>query len=115
MTSEPSLGKSRLSSARRAKRTDLYSISSYSALNDALVIDLAHLNHVDVSQDRTSAKVEAGIRLGALYTALGAYGTSFVGGICPTVGLSGLIGAGGFNLQMRALGVSSDHVLAAKS
>lgn len=56
----------------------------------------------------------AGIRLGALYTALDAYGTSWVGGICPTVGLTGLISAGGFNMQMRALGLSSDHVESAK-
>ncbi len=56
----------------------------------------------------------AGIRLGALYTALNAYNTSWVGGICPTVGLSGLLGAGGFNMQMRALGISSDHVLSAR-
>ena len=37
-----------------------------------------------------------------------------MGGICPTVGLSGLLGAGGFNMQMRALGLSSDHVQSAK-
>ena len=112
MTSKP-VSESTLSGARRVS-IDFNSFLSYSALNDTLVIDLAHLNHVEVSQDRQSAKVGAGIRLGALYTALGAYGTSFIGGICPTVGLSGLIGAGGFNMQMRALGVSSDHVLAAQ-
>lgn len=78
------------------------------------MIDLAHLNHVDVSPDHSTAKVGAGIRLGALYTALNAYNTSWVGGICPTVGLSGLLGAGGFNMQMRALGISGDHVLSAQ-
>lgn len=46
--------------------------------------------------------------------ALNQYNTSFAGGICPTVGLTGLVGAGGFNMQMRALGISSDHVLSAK-
>lgn len=56
----------------------------------------------------------AGIRLGALYTALDAYDTSWIGGICPTVGLSGLVSAGGFNMQMRALGLSSDHVESAR-
>ena len=90
------------------------SFSSYSALNNTLVIDLGHLNYAIVSQDHSTAKVGAGIRLGALYTALDAYNTSWVGGICPTVGLSGLLGAGGFNMQMRALGISSEHVLSAQ-
>ena len=56
----------------------------------------------------------AGIRLGALYTALDGYNTTWIGGICPTVGLSGLLGAGGFNMQMRSLGISSDHVISAQ-
>ena len=98
----------------RQAGSNLPSFSSFSALTDALIIDLGHLNYVTVSPDRSSAKVGAGIRLGALYITLNAYSTTFVGGICPTVGLSGLVGAGGFNMQMRALGVSSDHVLAAK-
>ena len=90
------------------------SFLSYSALNNTLVVDLTHLNYVDVSPDHSTAKVGAGIRLGALYTALDAYNTSWVGGICPTVGLSGLLSAGGFNMQMRALGISGDHVLSAQ-
>ncbi|KAL8814418.1 MAG: hypothetical protein Q9223_006349 [Gallowayella weberi] len=90
------------------------SFSSYSSLTDTLVIDLAHLNYVHVSEDHSTAKVGAGIRLGALYTALSGYDTTWIGGICPTVGLTGLLGAGGFNMQMRALGISSDHVLSAQ-
>ncbi|KAA8641781.1 uncharacterized protein ATNIH1004_010720 [Aspergillus tanneri] len=35
------------------------------------------------------------------------------GGICPTVGLGGLISSGGFGMQMRALGMSAEYVLAA--
>lgn len=91
-----------------------FSFSAYSSLSNTLVIDLAHLNYVHVSEDHSTAKVGAGIRLGALYTALSAYDTTWVGGICPTVGLTGLLGAGGFNMQMRALGISSDHVLSAQ-
>lgn len=90
------------------------SFLAYSALNNSLLIDLAHVNHVTVSADKKTAAVGGGIRLGALYTALDAYGATFVGGICPTVGLGGLISAGGFNMQMRALGMSADHVASAK-
>lgn len=90
------------------------SFLAYSALNNTLVIDIAHINYVHVSHGDSVATVGAGIRLGALYTALDGYNTTFLGGICPTVGLAGLISSGGFSMQMRALGLPSDYVLAAK-
>lgn len=83
-------------------------------MTDSLVIDIGHINHVTVSKDKSTAVVGAGIRLGPLYTALGLQGRDFPGGICPTVGLSGFLGAGGFNMQMRQLGLAVDSVLAAK-
>ena len=91
-----------------------YSFESYSALNNTLVIDIAHINHVKVSPDRRTAVVGAGIRLGPLYLALDEHNTTFIGGICPTVGLGGLTAAGGFNMNMRALGISVDHVQSVK-
>ncbi|KAL2001857.1 hypothetical protein VTN02DRAFT_1122 [Thermoascus thermophilus] len=99
---------------RAVPRTGGHHFLAYSALNNTLVIDISHVNHVHVSPDRQTARVGAGIRLGALYTTLDAYNTTFVGGLCPTVGLGGLISSGGFNMQMRALGMSSDYVLAAE-
>lgn len=79
-------------------------------LNNSLVIDTTHIDYVNVASDANSAQVGAGIRLGALYMALDAHNTTFPGGICPTVGLTGLISSGGFNLQQRTLGISADHV-----
>lgn len=93
----------------------LSSFEAYSALNGTLVIDIAHINHVNVSADRQTAVVGAGTRLGSLYIALDAYNTSFVGGICPTVSIGGLISAGGFNMNMRALGLSVEHVQSIKA
>ncbi|KAL8725326.1 MAG: hypothetical protein Q9166_007432 [cf. Caloplaca sp. 2 TL-2023] len=104
----------RTAGIKAVPRNGGHHFSSYSALNNTLVIDLAHLNYVHISQDHNTARVGAGIRLGALYTALDGYDRTWIGGICPTVGLSGLLGAGGFNMQMRALGISSDHVLSAQ-
>lgn len=87
---------------------------AYSALSDTLVIDITHIDYVRVSPDKSTAQVGAGIRLGALYTALSLHGRDWPGGICPTVGLSGFLGAGGFNMQMRTLGMGVDHVISAK-
>lgn len=78
------------------------------------MLDIAHLDNVTVSEDIKTATVGAGIRLGALYTSLNEHNTTFAGGICPTVGLGGYISAGGFNMQMRALGLAANYVLSAK-
>lgn len=100
---------------RAVPRSGGHQFEGYSALTGTLVIDVAHINYVNVSPDQQSASVGAGIRLGALYTELWKYDNkTFVGGICPTVGLAGLISAAGFNMQMRNLGFSIDHVLSAK-
>ncbi|KAI0398139.1 hypothetical protein F5Y17DRAFT_412460 [Xylariaceae sp. FL0594] len=85
----------------------------YSALNDSLVIDITHVDHVRLSKDLSTVQVGAGIRLGALYTALDMHNKTFSGGICPTVGLTGFLGSGGFTLQMRSLGLGVDHVVSA--
>ncbi|KAF8470821.1 hypothetical protein BDZ91DRAFT_654061 [Kalaharituber pfeilii] len=105
----------RLSGYHAVPRSGGHHFEGYSAMTGQLVIDVAHINYVNVSSDGKLATVGAGIRLGALYTELWEYDQkTFVGGICPTVGLGGLLSAGGFNMQMRALGFSIDHVLAAK-
>ncbi|KAJ6440488.1 ubiquitin-conjugating enzyme [Purpureocillium lavendulum] len=95
-------------------RTGGHHFMAYSALTGTLVIDMTHVDRVRVSADKSMATVGAGIRLGALYTALSQHGRDWPGGICPTVGLSGFLGAGGFNMQMRQLGMGVDHVLAAR-
>ncbi|KAI1812322.1 hypothetical protein GGS20DRAFT_591750 [Poronia punctata] len=86
----------------------------HSALNESLVVDITHIDHVHASDDLETVHVGAGIRLGALYTALDLHNKTFAGGICPTVGLTGFLGSGGFTLQMRALGLGVDQVVAAK-
>ncbi|KAK5987508.1 FAD-linked oxidoreductase pytB [Cladobotryum mycophilum] len=95
-------------------RTGAHHFLGYSALNDSLVIDISHIDYVNIAADKNSAQVGAGIRFGPLYTALAAQGRDWPGGICPTVGLSGFLGAGGFNMQMRQIGLGVDHVLAAR-
>lgn len=61
--------------------------------DDALTIDLAELNDVNLSEDGATVVVGAGARLGLLYqtVASGAPGKAVVGGTCPPVGVGGLI------------------------
>ncbi|OHE92890.1 hypothetical protein CORC01_11832 [Colletotrichum orchidophilum] len=95
-------------------RTGGHHFLGYSALQDALVIDITHIDYVNIAADKKTATVGAGIRFGALYTALGQQGLDWTGGICPTVGISGFLSAGGFNMQMRQNGLGVDNVESAK-
>ncbi|GKZ31999.1 hypothetical protein AbraIFM66950_001016 [Aspergillus brasiliensis] len=95
-------------------RSGGHHFEAWSALNGTLVIDLSHINHVNVSADTTTATVGAGIRQGALYLALDEHNVTFPGGICPTVALGGLVSSGGFSLQMRALGLAAEYVQSAR-
>lgn len=83
-------------------------------MNGTLVIDLAHVNYISVSADKTTAVAGAGIRLGAVYTELDKYDRTWIAGICPTVGLGGYLGVGGYNMQMRTKGMAVDWVESAQ-
>lgn len=83
-------------------------------MNGSLVIDVSHINYVDVSEDLTTATIGAGANLGHIYTTLSVYGKTFLGGICPSVALGGYIGTGGYNLQQRQLGLAVDQILSFK-
>lgn len=91
------------------------SFESWSALNGSLVIDVSSINYVRVSSDLTNATIGAGTNLGQIYTELSVVNKTFLGGICPTVALGGYLGAGGYNLQQRQLGLAIDQVLSFKA
>ncbi|CAG8563883.1 4045_t:CDS:2, partial [Racocetra fulgida] len=87
--------------------------SGSSSLNDSLVIDISNINFVNITASQT-AIVGGGIRLGPLYIQLAQKNFTFISGICPTTGLSGIIAAGGFGLQSRKYGVTGDWILEAQ-
>ncbi|CAG8545765.1 463_t:CDS:2 [Ambispora leptoticha] len=91
-----------------------HSYESFSSSNNSVVIDVS--NMVDVSIDEVAKKaiVGAGIRLGPLYLQLGQKNFTFISGTCPTVGLTGIIAAGGFGPQSRNYGVSGDLAFSAQ-
>ncbi|KAL9029224.1 MAG: hypothetical protein Q9196_002520, partial [Gyalolechia fulgens] len=83
---------------------------NWSALTGTLVVDVSHINYVKPSTNATTVTVGAGARLGAIYSQLTPTGRTINGGICPTVGLGGYLGVGGYNMQMRYLGMAIDHI-----
>ncbi|XP_004495433.1 berberine bridge enzyme-like D-2 [Cicer arietinum] len=78
-----------------------------------VIIDMMNLNHVWVDMETETAWVEGGATLGETYYAISqasdAHG--FSAGSCPTVGVGGHIGGGGFGLLSRKYGLAADNVL----
>ncbi|KAI9092523.1 hypothetical protein K1719_027651 [Acacia pycnantha] len=76
-----------------------------------VIIDFMNLNHVHVEAEM--AWVEGGATLGETYYAISraskAHG--FSAGSCPTVGVGGHIGGGGFGLLSRKYGLAADNVV----
>ena len=86
------------------------SFENWSALNGTLVVDISHIDYVKISSNATTATIGAGARLGTVYSLLGASGRTINGGICPSVGLGGYLGVGGYTTQMRYLGMAVDSI-----
>jgi hypothetical protein len=88
-----------------------HSYEGYSTLDDGVIIDVTDMNQVSVSDDRKTAVIGAGGRLGDIYSALSAEGFAIPGGTCPPVGISGLTLGGGLGMLVRAEGMLIDSLL----
>lgn len=78
-----------------------------------VIIDLMNLNHVWVDMESEMAWVEGGATLGETYYAISRASPvhGFSAGSCPTVGVGGHIGGGGFGLLSRKYGLAADNVV----
>ena len=97
---------------RITARSGGHSYAGYSTLNGGLVVDLSALNGIRLSSDRRTVQAGAGGDLINFYTALARRGLTVPGGSCPTVGLGGLALGGGVGMASRALGTTSDNIVA---
>ncbi|CAL1355833.1 unnamed protein product [Linum trigynum] len=79
-----------------------------------VIVDLMRLNAVSVDSRSETAWVEGGATLGETYAAVaeGSDGRlGFSAGSCPTVGVGGHIGGGGYGLLSRRYGMAADNVV----
>jgi FAD/FMN-containing dehydrogenase len=93
-----------------------YEGTSYVATDGApfVIIDMMNLNRVWVDLETESAWVEGGATLGETYYAIAESSNNshgFSAGSCPTVGVGGHIGGGGFGLLSRKYGLAADNVV----
>ncbi|KAJ0085727.1 hypothetical protein Patl1_06884 [Pistacia atlantica] len=78
-----------------------------------VIIDMINLNEVAVDLASETAWVGGGATLGETYYAIAEASNvhGFSAGSCPTVGVGGHIGGGGFGLLSRKYGVAADNVV----
>ena len=94
-----------------------HSYENLSSQNGSLIIDMTSMQKVTVIQVLNNgmdgiATVEAGARLGNVYTELWKQGQfNFNAGTCPTVGIGGHISGGGYGMCARLRGLAADKVI----
>ncbi|XP_050234868.1 berberine bridge enzyme-like D-2 [Mercurialis annua] len=78
-----------------------------------VIIDMMNMNNISVDLESETAVVEGGATLGETYSAIAEASSvhGFSAGSCPTVGVGGHIGGGGFGLLSRKYGVAADNVV----
>jgi FAD/FMN-containing dehydrogenase len=88
-----------------------HSFAGYS-IGDSVVIDTRPLDRVQVNDDATSAQLGAGLTNLEVYRALWSERRAIPGGLCPTVGITGLATGGGLGAFGRAYGLTCDSITA---
>lgn len=78
-----------------------------------VLIDMMNLDGVSVDLEAEVAWVEGGATLGQTYSAISESSLThgFSAGSCPTVGMGGHVGGGGFGLLSRKYGLAADNVV----
>lgn len=83
----------------------------FTSNNGGVVINLSNLNKITVSEDKTTAKIGAGLTWIEVYKELDPHGVSVTGARMPPVGVSGSLLGGGLSFQNSEYGFSSNGVV----
>jgi FAD/FMN-containing dehydrogenase len=90
-----------------------HNVAGQAVADDALVIDLGQMNHVEIDAKERIARIGPGARGADLDAACQAAGLATTGGTDSTTGVVGLTLGGGMGFLGRAFGLASDNLLGA--
>ncbi|XWS17969.1 hypothetical protein CRYUN_Cryun32bG0002000 [Craigia yunnanensis] len=86
---------------------------SYVVTVPFFVLDMFNLRSINVDVPRETAWVQTGATLGEVYYRISEKSKmhGFPAGVCPTVGVGGHFGGGGYGNMMRKYGISVDNIV----
>ncbi|KAI3512419.1 hypothetical protein L1887_19735 [Cichorium endivia] len=86
---------------------------SYTADVPFVMLDFTRMRSIDVDVANRTAWVQPGAALGELYYSISQKTDTlyFPAGVCPTVGVGGYMGGGGYGNLLRKYGTAADNVL----
>ncbi|KAI3737847.1 hypothetical protein L2E82_27861 [Cichorium intybus] len=86
---------------------------SYTADVPFVMLDFTKMRSIDVDVANRTAWVQPGAALGELYYSISQKTDTlyFPAGVCPTVGVGGYMGGGGYGNLLRKYGTAADNVL----
>ncbi|KAL4570035.1 hypothetical protein LXL04_025685 [Taraxacum kok-saghyz] len=86
---------------------------SYTADVPFVMLDFTNMRSIQVDVAKRTAWVEAGATLGELYYSISQETDTlyFPAGVCPTVGVGGYMGGGGYGNLLRKYGTAADNVV----
>src|SRR5437763_3803688 len=91
-----------------------HSVPGFGTGDDAVVIDLAAMQQVDVDPATKTARAQGGATWNAFNEATHAHGLATTGGIISTTGVAGLTLGGGIGYLTRGVGFSVDNLISAE-
>ena len=92
-------------------RSGGHSYAGYST-TPGLMIDLRSMNRVAFDEQTGVATLDGGARNANFYAAFRDRNVAITHGRCPSVGVAGLVLGGGIGFNMRAHGLTCDHLIA---
>ncbi len=90
-----------------------HSAPGFGTVDGGVVIDFSRMRTVRVDPRGRTARADAGVTWGDLYSATYAFGLTTPGGIISTTGIAGLTLGGGIGYASRGLGLSCDNLISA--